>query len=77
MNDEIKIRVMVTKGTMVLAELHGLIDGGRHEFVFSQPIRTDSGRSFEGFALECWLDRAARHVVYNEQPAELVLPFQR
>lgn len=77
MNDEVKIRVMVTKGSLVLAELHGTIDGGRHEFVFSQPIRTDAGRSFEGFALECWLDRAARHVAYGERNVDLALPFQR
>lgn len=78
-NDEIKIRIHITKGSLVLAELHSLVDGGRHEFVFSQPIRTDAGRHFEGFAVECWLDQTARHLTnlrHDERP-QLELPFQR
>lgn len=77
MNDEIKIRVAITKGSLLLGELHSTVNGGRHEFVFAQPIRTDSGQHFEGFALECWLDREARHVTYNPAQRELELPFKR
>jgi hypothetical protein len=68
MNDEIKIRIAVTKGSLLLAEMHSVISGGRHEFVFQQPIRTDSGRSFEGFSLELWLDREPRLVTFSERP---------
>jgi hypothetical protein len=74
MNDEIKIRVAITKGSLVLAELHSVVDAGRHEFVFAQPINI-RGRHFEGFALECWLDQNGRHVAYPEK--EIHLPFKR
>ena len=77
MNDEVKIRIAITKGSLVLAELHSVIDGGRHEFVFAQPIRTDGGRHFEGFALECWLDREPRLVAYGERPVSPELSIKR
>lgn len=76
-NDEIKIRIHITKGSLVLAEFHNIVQNGRNEFVFSQPVRTDDGRHFEGFALECWLDRTARHITYKEFEHELALPFRR
>lgn len=69
MNDDIKIRIHVTKGTLVLAELHSAIDDGRHEFVFAQPIAYN-GRHFGGFAVECWLDREPRHITYKRHPHE-------
>lgn len=72
MNDEVKIRIHITKGSLVLAELHSTIDGGRHEFTFSQPINVQ-GRHFDGFAVECYLDRETRHVVYDKR-REIELP---
>lgn len=68
MNDEIKIRIHITKGSLVLAELHSTVDNGRHEFQFAQPIDAN-GRHFEGFAVECWLDREPRHIVYTPEYA--------
>jgi len=77
MNDEVKIRIHITKGTLVLAELHSSVDGGRHEFRFAQPIRVD-GKHFEGFAVECWIDQEARHVTYAPDTARRIeLPFER
>lgn len=73
MEEEVKIRIHITKGSLVLAEMHSVVDGGRHEFVFAQPIMAN-GRHFEGFAVECWLDREARHVSYEK---EIALPFTR
>lgn len=76
MNNDVKIRIHITKGDLVLAELHSVVDGGRHEFTFASPIRTATGRHFEGFAVECYLDREVRHVLY-ERETQLALPFQR
>lgn len=77
MTEETKIRIHITRGSLVLAELHSSIDGGRHEFVFAQPIRVD-GRFFNGFSVECWLDQEARHVTRrNDNEKRIHLPFQR
>lgn len=65
MNEDTKIRIHVTRGSLVLAELHGSVDGGRHEFVFSTPISV-GGRNFQGFAVECWLDQEPRHIRYQQ-----------
>lgn len=74
MEDDVKIRIHITKGTLVLAELHSVVDGGRHEFRFARAISAN-GRHFDGFAVECWLDQEARHVSYREH--QLLLPFTR
>ena len=77
MNDDVKIRIHITKGSLVLAELHSKVDGGRHEFRFSQPISVE-GRHFDGFAVECYLDQETRHVAYDERPERRIeLPFTR
>lgn len=65
MNDEVKVRVFVTKGTLVLAELHSEVTPGIHEFVFQQPIRTPAGRHFEGFSLDLWIDQEPQHVIID------------
>ena len=74
MDDEVKIRIHITKGPLVLAELHSTVDGNRHEFTFAQPISV-RGRHFDGFAVECYLDRETRRVVY-EKRREIELPLK-
>lgn len=70
MNDDVKIRVCITKGSLVLTELHSTLDGGRHEFEFAQPLHAN-GRCFTGFAVECWLDQDPRTYLRR-----LALPFR-
>lgn len=66
---ETRIYVIVQQGHTRLAEMVTNVSDGRHEFVFSQPMKVN-GRHFEGFALECWLDKEARHVAYHEHIAK-------
>lgn len=62
---KVLVHVTVTENDIVIANMTTNVNGGRHEFTFSQPITVD-GRHFEGFALEMWLDQEARKIVYNE-----------
>lgn len=72
MNDEVKIRIFVTKGDLVLHEMHGSVDGGRHELRFGQPVRC-ANRELYGVSVECWLDAEPRHLRYSR----IELPFGR
>lgn len=64
MNDELKIRIFITKGNLVLHEMHGSVNGGRQELRFGQPVRC-ADRSLYGVSVECWLDEP-RHVSYRQ-----------
>jgi hypothetical protein len=63
-----EVQVLVIENGICVASLTTQVSGGRHEFSFSHPIRVD-GRHFEGFALEMWIDQAARRVEYKEREA--------
>lgn len=64
MNDDVKIRIFITKGDLVLHEMHGSVDGGRHELQFGQPVDI-GGRQLYGVSVECWLDCDPRHLRYT------------